>query len=230
MSARIRSSCSSRVPLFSELSADELERISRVAVPSAPFPAGVRVFHEGDHSDACYLVRLGRPAGHPRALRRAGDRPRDPWPRGHLRGARDVRRRGTLGERRDAHGLRAPGAPGRGLPPPARRSPGDRREADRRPHPAAAGDERAGLPAVVSDRAQPGRRGAHPAGRRGGRGRGASGGDDPDDAGGPRPARGHLARERVPLPGHPRARRVWSGSVAARVTVLEPRRLHAYIF
>src|SRR6478609_10189325 len=48
----------SRVPLFSELSADELERISRVAVPRS-FPAGVRVFHEGDHSDACYLVRQG---------------------------------------------------------------------------------------------------------------------------------------------------------------------------
>ncbi len=47
-----------RVPLFSELSAEELERISRVAVPRS-FPAGVRVFHEGDHSDACYLVRSG---------------------------------------------------------------------------------------------------------------------------------------------------------------------------
>ena len=48
----------SRVPLFSELSVEELERISRVAVPRS-FPSGVRVFHEGDHSDACYLVRSG---------------------------------------------------------------------------------------------------------------------------------------------------------------------------
>jgi CRP/FNR family transcriptional regulator len=48
----------SRVPLFSELSRGELERISRVAVPRS-FPAGVRVFHEGDRSDACYLVRSG---------------------------------------------------------------------------------------------------------------------------------------------------------------------------
>jgi CRP/FNR family transcriptional regulator, cyclic AMP receptor protein len=48
----------SRVSLFSELSREELERISRVAVPRA-FPAGVRVFHEGDRSDACYLVRSG---------------------------------------------------------------------------------------------------------------------------------------------------------------------------
>ena len=48
----------SRVSLFSELSREELERISRVAVPRS-FPAGVRVFHEGDRSDACYLVRSG---------------------------------------------------------------------------------------------------------------------------------------------------------------------------
>src|SRR3954447_11963564 len=47
-----------RVPLFSELSPEELERISRVSVARS-FPAGVRVFHEGDHSDACYLVRSG---------------------------------------------------------------------------------------------------------------------------------------------------------------------------
>src|SRR5947208_2237146 len=48
----------SRVSLFSELSREELERISRVAIPRS-FPAGVRVFHEGDRSDACYLVRTG---------------------------------------------------------------------------------------------------------------------------------------------------------------------------
>jgi CRP/FNR family transcriptional regulator, cyclic AMP receptor protein len=48
----------SRVPLFSELSREDLERISRVAVPRS-FPPGVRVFHEGDHSDACFVVRSG---------------------------------------------------------------------------------------------------------------------------------------------------------------------------
>jgi CRP/FNR family transcriptional regulator len=48
----------SHIPLFSELSRQELERISRVSVARS-FPAGVRVFHEGDHSDACYLVRKG---------------------------------------------------------------------------------------------------------------------------------------------------------------------------
>jgi CRP/FNR family transcriptional regulator len=47
-----------RVPLFSELSEAELERIAAVAVPRA-IPKGVRVFHEGDTSDACYVVRSG---------------------------------------------------------------------------------------------------------------------------------------------------------------------------
>jgi CRP/FNR family transcriptional regulator, cyclic AMP receptor protein len=47
-----------RVPLFSELSSEDVERISRVAVPRS-YPKGVRVFHEGDHSDACYIVRSG---------------------------------------------------------------------------------------------------------------------------------------------------------------------------
>ncbi len=46
------------VPLFSELSAEELERVARVAVPRS-YPKGVRVFHEGDTSDACYVVRQG---------------------------------------------------------------------------------------------------------------------------------------------------------------------------
>jgi CRP-like cAMP-binding protein len=47
-----------RVPLFEELGADELEPVARVAVPRS-YPRGVRVFHEGDSSDACYIVRSG---------------------------------------------------------------------------------------------------------------------------------------------------------------------------
>jgi CRP/FNR family transcriptional regulator len=47
-----------RVPLFSELSEGDLERISQVAVPRS-FPRGTRVFHEGDPGDACYIVRSG---------------------------------------------------------------------------------------------------------------------------------------------------------------------------
>ena len=46
------------VPLFAELSREELERIATVAIPRS-FPKAVRVFHEGDHSDACYIVRRG---------------------------------------------------------------------------------------------------------------------------------------------------------------------------
>jgi CRP/FNR family transcriptional regulator len=46
------------VPLFAGLEEDELERVSRVAVTRS-FPAGTRVFHEGDSSDACYIVRSG---------------------------------------------------------------------------------------------------------------------------------------------------------------------------
>ena len=46
------------VPLFAELGDDDLERFSRVAVPRS-YPEGTRVFHEGDNSDACYIVRSG---------------------------------------------------------------------------------------------------------------------------------------------------------------------------
>lgn len=46
------------VPLFAELGDDELERIARVAVPRN-FPDATRVFHEGDQSDACYIIRSG---------------------------------------------------------------------------------------------------------------------------------------------------------------------------
>ena len=46
------------VPLFSDLEGEELERFSQVAVPRS-FPGGTRVFHEGDNSDACYIVKSG---------------------------------------------------------------------------------------------------------------------------------------------------------------------------
>ena len=46
------------VALFADLGEDELERFSHVAVPRS-YPAGTRVFHEGDSSDACYIVRDG---------------------------------------------------------------------------------------------------------------------------------------------------------------------------
>jgi CRP/FNR family transcriptional regulator, cyclic AMP receptor protein len=46
------------VPLFSELSTAELERIAQVGVPRS-FPRDTRVFHEGDTGDSCYIVREG---------------------------------------------------------------------------------------------------------------------------------------------------------------------------
>lgn len=58
MSAMANTDLLARVPLFSELSPDELARVVAVAVPRS-FPKGVRVFHEGDDSDACYVVRAG---------------------------------------------------------------------------------------------------------------------------------------------------------------------------
>src|SRR3954468_7732306 len=46
------------VTLFADLEEGELERFSHVAVPRS-FPAGTRVFHEGDSPDACYIVSAG---------------------------------------------------------------------------------------------------------------------------------------------------------------------------
>jgi CRP/FNR family transcriptional regulator len=46
------------VPLLSGLSDGELERIAQVAIPRS-YPRGARVFHEGDESDACYVIRDG---------------------------------------------------------------------------------------------------------------------------------------------------------------------------
>jgi CRP/FNR family transcriptional regulator, cyclic AMP receptor protein len=47
-----------RVPLFSELSTAELERVAQVGIPRS-FPRETRIFHEGDPGDACYIVREG---------------------------------------------------------------------------------------------------------------------------------------------------------------------------
>jgi len=48
-----------RVPVFSTLEYEDLERVSRLAVPRA-FEPGQVVFREGDASDTCYVVRSGR--------------------------------------------------------------------------------------------------------------------------------------------------------------------------
>jgi len=48
-----------RVPVFSTLEREHLERIAELAVPRA-FEPGQVVFREGDASDTCYVVRSGR--------------------------------------------------------------------------------------------------------------------------------------------------------------------------
>jgi CRP/FNR family transcriptional regulator, cyclic AMP receptor protein len=47
-----------RVSLFSELSAEELEKVARVAVPRS-YPAGSIILREGDPGDTCYIIRSG---------------------------------------------------------------------------------------------------------------------------------------------------------------------------
>jgi CRP-like cAMP-binding protein len=57
-----------RVPLFSELSEEELTQVTEVAVPRR-FQAGEVVFREGDTSNTCYVIR----SGHARAVRENSD-------------------------------------------------------------------------------------------------------------------------------------------------------------
>jgi CRP/FNR family transcriptional regulator len=47
-----------RVPILSGLSDDELREVADLAIPRT-FEGGTRVFHEGDQSDSCYIVRSG---------------------------------------------------------------------------------------------------------------------------------------------------------------------------
>src|SRR5436305_8237335 len=57
-----------RVPAFSTLGPEELQRVVEVAVPRH-FDAGEVVFREGDESSTCYVVR----SGHARAIREHTD-------------------------------------------------------------------------------------------------------------------------------------------------------------
>jgi CRP-like cAMP-binding protein len=57
-----------RVPVFSTLEVEDLQRIAQLAVPRS-FETGQAVFREGDHSDTCYVVYTGRV----RAVREHGD-------------------------------------------------------------------------------------------------------------------------------------------------------------
>jgi CRP/FNR family transcriptional regulator len=57
-----------RVPIFSTLEPEDLQRIAQLAVPRG-FDAGQVIFREGDASDTCYVVRTGRT----RAVHQHGD-------------------------------------------------------------------------------------------------------------------------------------------------------------
>jgi CRP/FNR family transcriptional regulator len=57
-----------RVPIFSTLDEEDLQRIAQLAVPRS-FEAGQVVFREGDASDTCYVVHTG----HTRAVHQHGD-------------------------------------------------------------------------------------------------------------------------------------------------------------
>jgi CRP-like cAMP-binding protein len=57
-----------RVPVFADLSTDDLEQVAAMAHPRR-FAAGDVVFREGDASNTCYVVR----SGHARAIRENPD-------------------------------------------------------------------------------------------------------------------------------------------------------------
>jgi CRP-like cAMP-binding protein len=56
------------IPAFSTLGEEDLARVADVTVPRS-FQGGEAVFHEGDESDTCYVVR----SGHVRAVREHTD-------------------------------------------------------------------------------------------------------------------------------------------------------------
>jgi len=56
------------LPAFATLSEEDLAAIADVTVPRS-FRAGEAVFHEGDASDTCYVIR----SGHVRAIREHTD-------------------------------------------------------------------------------------------------------------------------------------------------------------
>jgi CRP-like cAMP-binding protein len=67
-SAQDRVGLLGRVPMFADLSAEDLEQVADVAHPRR-FAAGEVVFREGDASNTCYIVR----SGHARAVREHAD-------------------------------------------------------------------------------------------------------------------------------------------------------------
>ncbi len=147
------------VPLFADLEEGELERFSHVAVPRS-FPAGTRVFHEGDSSDACYIVsdgsfRVTREHSDGRAITLATLGPGEIF--GELAMLDGDRRSASAESITDGTLLALPANDVRNL---LVAQPGDRAEAGRRPRPPPARRQHAPLAPVLPDRAEPGRR--HP--------------------------------------------------------------------
>ena len=197
-----------RVPAFSTLEYSDLQRIAKVAVPRR-FEAGQAVFREGDASDTCYVVRLGRA----RAVRSHNDGrtitlatfgPGDIF--GELAMFEDERRSATV-EAIDA--VSVVGV----LGPDMRRLMREHPEISIPPgdlaRPPPARDQRAPLPPVLSDRAEPCRGRAQRARRAG-----ASPAARTPPRCWSRPRRpnwraagGVLARVRQPFPGGPGAGR-----------------------
>src|SRR5512139_3772455 len=48
-----------RVPLFSELPPDELNKLARISVVRK-YPRNTTIFHEGDYAEALYVLKHGR--------------------------------------------------------------------------------------------------------------------------------------------------------------------------
>jgi CRP-like cAMP-binding protein len=67
-SAQDRAELLGHVPMFADLSAEDLEQVAGVAHPRR-FAAGEVVFREGDASNTCYIVH----SGHARAVREHAD-------------------------------------------------------------------------------------------------------------------------------------------------------------
>ena len=138
------------MPLFADLEEGELERFSQVAVPRS-FPAGTRVFHEGDHSDACYIVsdgsfRVTREHSDGRAITLATLGPGDIF--GELAMLDGEVRSASVEALTDGELLALPASDVRAL---LARHPGDHGEADRRPWSAAC------APPTSGSRASPSR-------------------------------------------------------------------------
>ena len=176
------------LPLLAGLSEVELQRIAQVAVARS-FPKGARVFHEGDESDACYVVRSGevrvtREHSDGRAIALATLGPGEIV--GELAMLDGEVRSASVEALSDVELLAISAPDMRGL---LERNPEITSKLVDRADPPGARNQRARLAAVVPDRPQPRRRCAVAARRRGrSQPHRARWADDPDESGRPRAA------------------------------------------